>query len=105
VADGEMNYYRLLALRELGDAQGAADQRQRLQAAIAALERPETIDAYAKFGGENTPNERVGHRAAEAAYLQGLSALADGRHAAAQACFATAVKERPALIWARQFLK
>ena len=104
VADGEMNYYRLLACRELGDAQGAAEQSGRLQAAVAALERPELIDAYAKFGGENTPNERVGSRAAEAAYLKGLAALADNQPSAAKSWFEQAIKLRPALIWAEHLL-
>jgi len=104
VADGEMNYYRLLAYRELGDAKGEAEQKQRLQAAIGALEQPESIDAYAKFGGENTPNERLGHRSAEAAYLKGLAALAEKKPDEARNWFARAVKERPSLIWAKQLL-
>lgn len=105
VADGEMNYYRLLAMRELGDARGEAEQRQRLEVAIAALQRPETVDAYAKFGGENTPNERVGLRSAEAAYLQGLLALAANKPDEAKSLFQRAVKERPSLIWAKYFLR
>ncbi len=104
VADGEMNYYRLLACRELSDAKGAAEQRKRLQAAVAALERPETIDAYAKFGGENTPNERVESRAAGAAYLKGLAALADNQSREARRWLEEATKLRPALIWARHLL-
>ncbi|NLF70829.1 MAG: hypothetical protein GX575_17500 [Candidatus Anammoximicrobium sp.] len=35
--------------------------------------------AYARFGGESTPNERVESRAAGAAYLKGLAALADNQ--------------------------
>jgi tetratricopeptide (TPR) repeat protein len=105
VANGEMNYYRLLACRELADAKGEAEQKQRLQAAIAALERPETVDAYAKFGGENTPNERAGHRSAEAAYLKGLVAQAENKPGEAKRWFAHALKERPSLIWAKHFLQ
>jgi len=105
VADGEMNYYRLLTLRELGDAQGETAQRQRLLAAIAALEGPETVDAYAKFGGENTPNERVGLRSAQSAYLQGLAALAANDREIAQTRFQQALAERPGLIWAKYFLR
>lgn len=104
VADGEMNYYRLLACRELGDAKGAAEQSKRLQAAVAELERPEIVDAYAKFGGENTPNERVESRAAGAAYLKGLAALADNHSQEARRWFEEAIKLRPALIWARHLL-
>lgn len=105
VADGEMNYYRLLAYRELGDAKGEAEQKQRLQAAIAARERPETVDAYAKFGGENTPNERAEHRSAEAAYLHGLAAQMENKAAEAKTWFGRALKERPGLIWAKHFLR
>ena len=101
VADGEMNYYRLLACRELGDTKAAAHQMRRLSAAIAALEKPEVVDAYAKFGGENTPKERVGHRSAEAAYLKGLAALAENDHGNAKHWLENALKERPGMIWAR----
>ncbi len=104
VADGEMSYYRLLACRKLGDAAGEADQRQRLQSALAALERPDVTDAYAKFGGENTPNERVGHRTAAAGYLKGLAALAEGSDAEAQSHFKRALGERPSMIWAKALL-
>jgi tetratricopeptide (TPR) repeat protein len=105
VADGEMNFYRLLACRELGEAKGVAEQKQRLQAAIAALQRPETVDAYAKFGGANTPNEHAGHRSAVAAYLQGLVAHAESKPAEAKTWFERALKEQPGLIWARHFLE
>jgi tetratricopeptide (TPR) repeat protein len=105
VANGEMDYYRLLVCRELGDAKGEAEQKQRLQAAIATLERPETVDAYAKFGGENTPNERAGHRSAEAAYLKGLAAQAENKPGEAKRRFAHALQERPSLIWAKYFLQ
>jgi tetratricopeptide (TPR) repeat protein len=105
VADGEMNYYRLLACRELGDKAGEAHQKQRLSAAIAALQEPEVIDAYAKFGGENTPKERVGHRSAETAYLQGLSALAERDLDEAKRRLGQALKERPGMIWAKYLIR
>jgi tetratricopeptide (TPR) repeat protein len=101
VANGEMSYYRFQTCRELGDAAGAADQMQRLLSAIAALERPDAVDAYAKFGGENTPAERVGHRTTESLYLRGLVAKADGKTADANALFGQALKERPSMIWAK----
>jgi tetratricopeptide (TPR) repeat protein len=104
VADGEMNYYRWLAQRELGETSGEAEQRQRLLAAMAALERPETVDAYAKFGGENTPNERAEHRSAIAAYLQGLAAQAEHKPAEAKTWFAQALKSQSGQIWAKHFL-
>jgi tetratricopeptide (TPR) repeat protein len=105
VADGEMSYYRWLAHRELGEAQGEAEQKQRLLAAIAALQRPETVDAYAKFGGENTPNERAEHRAAVAAFLQGLAAQAEHKPAEAKTWFEQALKAQPGQIWARHLLE
>lgn len=105
VADGEMNYFRLQACRELGDAIGEAAELRKLQAAIAALEKPEEIDAYAKFGGENTPNERLGHRSAEAAYLKGLAARAGKKSGEAKEWFGKALQERPDLIWAKHFLQ
>jgi len=104
-ADGEMNYYRILALRELGERAGEGEQSRRLRAAIAALEKPVAVNAYAKFGGENTPAERVTHRSAECGYLRGLLALAEGRPEEAKAAFAAALKERPALIWAKAMLQ
>ena len=104
VANGEMSYYRLLACRELGDTKGEADQRQRLQSAIAALEHPEMVDAYAKFGGDNTPAERVGHRTTESLVLRGLASLAESKSAEAKDLFEKALKERPSLIWAKAML-
>jgi len=62
-------------------------------------------DAYAKFGGENTPNERVGLRSAQAAYLQGLAALAENKRDAAKTCLERALAERPGLIWAKHLLQ
>ncbi len=105
VANGEMSYYRLLACRELGDSKGEADQRQRLHSAMAALAQPDAVDAYAKFGGENTPAERVGHRTTEALYLQGLASLAEGKTAEAKDLFGKALKERPSMIWAKALLQ
>ena len=105
VANGEMSYYRLLGCRELGDAKGEAGQRQLLQSAITALENPDVVDAYAKFGGENTPAERVGHRTTESLYLRGLDALTENKTAEAKDLFENALKERPAMIWARAMLR
>lgn len=104
VADGEMNYYRILAMRELGETGGEAEQMRRLKAAIAEREKPLEVYAYAKFGGENTPLERVAHRAAESTYLAGLAALAEGKKSEAKEHFAAALKERPAMIWAKAMM-
>jgi len=105
VANGEMNYYRLLACRELGDAKGEADQGRLLQWSIAALEQPDVVDAYAKFGGENTPAERVGHRTTESLYLRGLASIAENKTAEAKDLFEKALKERPSMIWAKAMLQ
>ena len=52
VANGEMKYYRSIACRELRHRKGELGQKRLLKVAITALEQPELIDAYAKFGGE-----------------------------------------------------
>lgn len=105
VADGEMNYYRLLAFRELGGKPDAeAEQMRRLKAAIAEREKPLEVYAYAKFGGENTPLERVAHRAAESRYLAGLAALAEGKRGEAAEHFVATLKERPAMVWAKAMM-
>ena len=57
--------------------------------------------AYARFGGESTPNERVEFRAAGAAYLKGLVVLADNQSREARRWFEEAIQLRPALIWAK----
>lgn len=66
VAPGEMNYYRFRAYTELGKTGEAAAQLEALRKGIAALEKPhpKVIDAYAKFGGANTPAERGAYCAA-----------------------------------------
>ncbi|MFA6633658.1 MAG: tetratricopeptide repeat protein, partial [Kiritimatiellia bacterium] len=103
VAPGEMNYYRFRALSELGKTGETAAQLEELKKGIATLEKPQpqVIDAYAKFGGANTPAERVGHRTAQALYLRGLAALAEGKPSEAKELFGRALKERPSLIWAK----
>ena len=105
VANGEMNYYRSLVCRELGDRDSEIEQKRLLKAAIAELERPAVVDAYAKFGGENTPKERVGHRSAEAAYLKGLLALADSNVGDAKQWFGEALADRPGMIWAKYLME
>lgn len=111
VAPGEMNFYRVLALRELGDAgaDGAkeiAGNMAELAKGIAALERPQpkVIDAYAKFGGENSPMERAHDNAWKAKYLRGLQAVAEGREDEAQKLFGEVAAGKPAILWAKRFL-
>ena len=69
---GEMNYWRARALSELGRTGEIAEHIQGLKTAIETLERPapKVIDAYAKFGGENTPMERAAKNAKKAANLR-----------------------------------
>jgi tetratricopeptide (TPR) repeat protein len=107
VKSGEMNYYRFRALTELGKTGEAAAQLEELKREIASLEKPQpqVIDAYAKFGGANTPAERVGHRTTQALYLRGLAALAEGKPDEAKALFGRALKERPSMIWAKAMLE
>jgi len=107
VKPGEMNYYRFLALTEMGKTGETAAPLEELKKGIAELEKPQpqVIDAYAKFGGANTPAERGAHRAAEALYLRGLAALAEGKTDSAKELFAKALKDRPSLIWAKHFTK
>jgi Tfp pilus assembly protein PilF len=107
VSPGEMNYYRFLALTELGRTNETAAQLEELKKGIAALEKPipQVIDAYAKFGGSNTPAERMGYRTAQALYLRGLIARAEGKTAEARTFFGQVLKERPAMIWAKAMLE
>ena len=106
VAPGEMNYYRFRALTELGRTGEVAAQLEELKKGIATLEKPlpQVIDAYAKFGGENTPAARVGYRTTQARYLRGLAALAEGKPAEAKELFGQALKERPSMIWAKAMI-
>ena len=58
---GEMDYWRVKALRELGRDAECAPLIAELEQAIRELEAPApvVISAYAKFGGENSPMERA----------------------------------------------
>ena len=71
---GEMNYWRARALKELGRTDGLKENIAELRKAIETLEKPQpkVIDAYAKFGGENTPMERAAKNAKKAAALRKL---------------------------------
>ena len=105
VNPGEMNFYRVLVLRELkGDQKDVDVNLAELQKAIATLEKPQpkVIDAYAKFGGENSPMERQADNLWKAKYLRGLMALAAGKSAEAQALFQEVAAKKPAILWAKR---
>ncbi len=104
VTSGEMNYYRVLALRALkGDEKAIQDNLAELKKGIATLEKPQpkVIDAYAKFGGENSPMERQADNLWKAKYLRGLLLLAEGKTAEARKLFAEVAAKKPALLWAK----
>ena len=71
---GEMDYWRVKALRELGRSDECAPLIAELKQAIAELEAPApvVINAYAKFGGENSPNERAAKAKEKADALRAL---------------------------------
>ena len=71
---GEMDYWRVKALRELGREGECAPLLKELRDRIAELEAPppKEINAYAKFGGDETPAERAAAARAQAAFLRGL---------------------------------
>ncbi len=71
---GEMDYWRVKALRELGRGDECAPLIAELKQAIAELEAPApvVISAYAKFGGENSPMERAAKAKEKAVALRAL---------------------------------
>ena len=109
VTPGEMNFYRVLALRELGgdSAKDIATNLAELKKGVETLEKPQpkVIDAYAKFGGSNSPMERAQDNAWKAKYLRGLLAVAEGRDADAQALFREVAAKKPALLWAKTWIR
>lgn len=71
---GEMDYWRVKALRELGRDAECAPLIAELKQGIAELEAPvpTVISAYAKFGGENSPMERADKAREQAGALRKL---------------------------------
>ena len=71
---GEMDYWRVKALRELGRDAECAPLIAELEQAIRELEAPApvVISAYAKFGGENSPMERAAKAREKAGFLRDL---------------------------------
>jgi hypothetical protein len=71
---GEMDYWRVKALRELGRAAEAAPLIVELKTAIKELEtpQPEIINAYAKFAGDNSAMERAAKAREKAGELRKL---------------------------------
>ena len=73
---GEMDYWRVKALRELGRNAECAPLLAELRQAIAELEAPPpvVVNAYAKFAGDNSAMERAAKARGQAAALRSLLA-------------------------------
>ena len=73
---GEMDYWRVKALRELGRDAECALLIAELRQAIKELEtpQPEVINAYAKFAGDNSAMERAAKAREKAGFLRTLLA-------------------------------
>ena len=71
---GEMDYWRVKALRELGRDAECAPLIAELKQAIKELEtpQPEVINAYAKFAGDNSAMERAAKAREKAGALRNL---------------------------------
>ena len=71
---GEMDYWRVKALRELGRDAECAPLIAELKQAIKELEtpQPEIINAYAKFAGDNSAMERAAKAREKAGFLRAL---------------------------------
>ncbi len=71
---GEMDYWRVKALRELGRDAEAAPLIAELKQAIKELETPQpvVINAYAKFAGDNSAMERAAKAREKAGQLRAL---------------------------------
>ena len=71
---GEMDYWRVKALRELGRDAEAAPLIAELKQAIRELETPQpaVINAYAKFAGDNSAMERAAKAREKAGALKKL---------------------------------
>lgn len=71
---GEMDYWRVKILRELGRESECAPLIDELRKGIEDLEAPVPviIDAYAKFGGDNSPMERAAKARDKAGLLRRL---------------------------------
>ena len=73
---GEMDYWRVKALHELGRDAECAPLLAEMEQAIRELEAPapEIINAYAKFAGDNSAMERAAKARGQAAALRALLA-------------------------------
>ena len=71
---GEMDYWRVKALRELGRDAEAAPLIAELKQAIKELETPQpvVINAYAKFAGDNSAMEHAAKAREKAGFLRSL---------------------------------
>ncbi|MBP5232374.1 MAG: hypothetical protein J6333_03105 [Planctomycetes bacterium] len=79
ILPGEMDYWRVKALRELGRDSEAAPLVAELKTAIAELENPASapVNAYAKFSDETSPAERADKAREDAKKLKALLAEID----------------------------
>ena len=79
---GEMDYWRVKALRELGRDSECAPLIAELKQAIAELEAPvpTVINAYAKFAGDNSAMERAAKAREKAGALKKLLAEMEQAH-------------------------
>ena len=79
---GEMDYWRVKALRELGRDAECAPLIAELKAAIKELETPApvVINAYAKFAGDNSAMERAAKAREKASELRALLAELEAAH-------------------------
>ena len=73
---GEMDYWRVKALRELGRGDECEPLLAEMRQAIRELEEPapEVINAYAKFAGDNSAMERAAKARGRASWLRALLA-------------------------------
>ncbi len=71
---GEMDYWRVKALRELGRGAECAPLLAELRQAISELEapQPEVVNAYAKFAGDNSAMERAAKARGKATALRAM---------------------------------
>ena len=78
---GEMDYWRVKALRELGRGDECAPLLAELKQAIRELETPAptVINAYAKFAGDNSAMERAAKAREKADFLKRLLAELQAR--------------------------
>lgn len=92
----EQTFYRVLAMRKLGQTDAASRLEKSFRDAVEAeAAKTPSVDEFSKFGEEGSNAER----AAGSYFQQGLAAKLAGDEAAAAAAFDAAMKLNPNLIW------